>query len=1065
MTDDAIYKKINLISKIVLILFCIICFKVWHLGIFQKEKKITEATIPQRRTILQKANRGIICDRADIPMAINRIKYNATIYYSHIRQLPYVKYEKDKAGKKIKTYVRKEYIKKLSEILAKELDLEAERIEDIIYSKASFLPHIPYVIKENIDEKKYYKLKMLQRDWPGLYAEISQERHYPLNEIGADLLGYMGKISQKEYFNIANEIKILQTLIQKYNDKESLFNTYKFQNISEIENRLLELKKLSYNATDLVGKASIEKLYDEKLKGFHEKKTYVVDIKGNFLKELKGFKKPKNGSKLNLTISAPLQAFAEKLLIQDEQLREGQSKTYMQSKKKIQPQKQPWIKGGAIIAIDPNTSEVLVCASYPRFNPNDFITSSNLKDEKQKNINKWLETEFHIANIYDGKEKLSKEYFSNEFFKKEKELSYEFYLDLILAKDSPIKNILDKIHDIKTAIELQENVQTLLYFSKAKDVKTLFDAIFSKKDSENILQNLNKHKSYIAPLQKKIINLLSTIEDNRDKIFIVDLCRMMVYNLAFSDELIQKTSHLNLSDYWKLSKSILRIKAQLKHQIKPYFHKITFKDWRENNEKTFLLAKRLEEKEKNTYAHPYIDLLDEEENKQFNEFWENNSAVIITHLLKENVYDSQLLSYLELLDDLNKETLKNDIEYVKKELNDLDGISMLSFIKTIRSFNQLDRPLLYNYPRLRYTNEKKKLEKHLAASFYPLNGFGYSKSYAITNSSPPGSIFKIIVAYTALKENYKNLLKDNINPIALNPFTMIDDIFWDSKKDSSIIVGKSLDGKFYPRFYKRGRLPRSAHSGIGKINLIKALEKSSNPYFSILAGDFIDNPYNLINTAKDFNIGNKTGINLLGETKGNLPEDIIFNKTSLYSFAIGQHSLVVTPIQTAIMLSAIANKGKIFKPKLIRSDPTEIKNTLFMPNEIRNMILEGLDRVVSSNEGNARANIIIKLRHNPKLLEEYKNAYHQFVGKTSTAEFMYNPNINPSSKAQKYKNIWFGAISFEKPISNETKKQIWEKPELIVVVELNFGSSGKEAAPLAFQVIQKYKELKENNKI
>jgi len=1067
MNDNEIYKKISLLSKIILIVFCIISFKLWHLGTIQKEKKLKEAITPQRRTIIQKANRGTICDRTNSPIALNRIKYNATIYYSHIRQIPSVKYEKDATGKKIKKYVRKEYIKNLSKTLGKELNVDPERIEDLIYSKASLLPHIPFVIKENIDEKKYYKLRMLQRDWPGLYAEISEERFYPFKEIASDFIGYMGKISQEEFLKIANEIKELQNILERYDNKESI-QEKKYKNIEEVENRLSELKKLAYCATDLIGKASIEKIYDETLKGFHEKKTFAVDINGNFLKEIEGYKKPKNGKKINLTISQELQAFAEKLLTQDEQIREGQSKIYIPKKKETQEQKQPWIKGGAIIAMDPNSGEILACASYPRFDPNDFIPSYNLliKEKKQKNINRWLETTNHIANIYDGKEKLSRQFFSKDYFEEEKKLSYENYLDLILSKDSTIKKSLEKIHDIKTAIELQENVQTLLYFSKAQDLKTLFDAIFSNIDPFNILQNLKEHSSYVFPLQKKVSSLLSNTTDNLDKIFTIDLCRMMVYNVAFSDDLIKKIGHVNLCNYWNISKSILRIKAALKNQIKPLFHKISFTKWRKNNEKIYLLAKRLEEKQKKTYAHPYIDLLDEIENKQFNEFWENNSATFITHILKENVYDIELLKYFELLKNLKKDSLLEDINYLKKNFENLAGASVLSFIKTIRSFHELDRPLLHNYPRIRKINNLK-LEKNLAASFYPLNGFGYARSYVISNSSPPGSIFKIIIAYTALKERYDYLLQNNLSLKNINPFSMIDDIFWDSKikKGGSIVVGKTLEGKSFPRFYKKGRLPKSAHTGIGKIDLVKAIEKSSNPYFSILAGDFVNNPYNLINTAKDFNIGNKTGIDLIGEINGNLPEDIIFDKTSLYSFAIGQHSLVVTPIQTAIMLSAIANKGTILKPKLIKSDEIQIKNKIFMPPEIRHLLLEGLDRVVSSTEGNARPNIISKLRKNSKLSEEYKNSFHQFVGKTSTAEFMYNPNFNPTSQAQKYKNIWFGAISFEKPKENESKKQIWEKPELVVVVELNFGSGGKEAAPLAFQIVQKYRELKEKNKI
>jgi len=161
MSDNGIYKKISLISKIILIVFAIIAFKVWHLGVFQKEKRLLEALRPKRRVIVEKANRGIISDRQNTHLAVNKVKYNATIYYSHIKQLPYVRYEKDQNGKKTRKFVRKDYIKKLSEVLAKELDLDALRVEDLIHSKASVLSHIPFVIKENISEKAYYRLKMI----------------------------------------------------------------------------------------------------------------------------------------------------------------------------------------------------------------------------------------------------------------------------------------------------------------------------------------------------------------------------------------------------------------------------------------------------------------------------------------------------------------------------------------------------------------------------------------------------------------------------------------------------------------------------------------------------------------------------------------------------------------------------------------------------------------------------------------------------------------------------------------------------------------------------------------
>ena len=85
-----------------------------------------------------------------------------------------------------------------------------------------------------------------------------------------------------------------------------------------------------------------------------------------------------------------------------------------------------------------------------------------------------------------------------------------------------------------------------------------------------------------------------------------------------------------------------------------------------------------------------------------------------------------------------------------------------------------------------------------------------------------------------------------------------------------------------------------------------------------------------------------------------------------------------------------------------------------------------------------------------------------FIGKTSTAEITENPYMYPSSKAEMYKHIWFGGISFCK---HETREQTWDDPELVVIVFLRFGDAGKEAAPLAFKMVKKFKELQKENNI
>jgi cell division protein FtsI/penicillin-binding protein 2 len=1037
MGKDKIQSKIKISLKIITYALLIITFKLWYLTVIKNQEKLMESKIPQKKNVLQLANRGAIYDRYNTPLAINRIRYSASIYYAQIRQLPTFIWERDKNNKKKKKYIRKEHIKKLSNLLAKELDLKSERVEDLIHSKACLFPHIPFVIKENISEEKYYKLKMLERDFLGLHAKISEERFYPFKKTASDLIGYMGSISQKKYFSMANEIKSLKNLLTQENPK--LPSDYK--NLKCDKKKLKSLQKKSYRINDLLGKSGIEYVKEELLRGSHGKKTFSVDVKGNFLKKLKNSKKPTPGKNIYLSISKELQLFSEKLLSENEKLRDNKSKTYNPIKKELTLQKQPLIKGGAIIAMDPNSGEILAFASYPRFDPNDFIPSPN-KKEKQKNILNWLELPKHIENIWNNKNFLKRELYDfkeKKFFEEKKNLNFEYFLELILDKNSPIFSSFEKLKNIKNAISLQENTEALLYFSKEKNLKELLSDLFSQKSQKNF-------QGKISFLKNKISPYLENIKNSEDKIVVIDICRLVVNSPSFSNELIEKVGHITLFDYFDLQKKYIIFEDFIKKTIKPLFHEKVFKEWRKKNQKAFLKAKRKEEKLKKRYARPYLNYLDEKENKLFNKFFEKYKILFATSLIKKEVLAKNSLNIY--FDELKKNLLKEEFQFLKNFFKNFDFDTTYNLLKTIRPFSKLDRPLYGTYKNFR--KQKIYLEKDLATSFYPINGFGYGRSFVFNESTPLGSIFKIITSYAALETKYKTFAKKNFFPKKINPMTMTDIKKWDKK---GYIVGYSENNKPYPTHYKRGRLISSTHPNIGKIDLISALAQSSNPYFSILAGDFLKDPNDLIKAAKNFNIGKKTKIDLRMEFKGNLPNDLK-NKTSLYSFAIGQHTLTTTPLQVAVMLSALANKGFILKPQILKTHKKKIRRKIFLPASIRNTILEGLDQVIWGERGTARPTVIRHLKQNPKILEEYKNLKHQFIGKTSTAEIMHKCDIIPSKKAQKYKHIWFGGISFE------PSKKRWEKPELVVVVFLRFGDVGREAAPLAAAVVNKYRELK-----
>ena len=127
MALPSIAAKMSRVMRIMLLAFLGITLRIWHLEFIQREEKKIEAQRPQQRTLLLRADRGTISDRFNIPLAINRICYNAAVYYSQIAQIPTVCWKTEPDGKKVRSFARKEYIRSLSEVLAEELCLDPER--------------------------------------------------------------------------------------------------------------------------------------------------------------------------------------------------------------------------------------------------------------------------------------------------------------------------------------------------------------------------------------------------------------------------------------------------------------------------------------------------------------------------------------------------------------------------------------------------------------------------------------------------------------------------------------------------------------------------------------------------------------------------------------------------------------------------------------------------------------------------------------------------------------------------------------------------------------------------
>lgn len=179
----------------------------------------------------------------------------------------------------------------------------------------------------------------------------------------------------------------------------------------------------------------------------------------------------------------------------------------------------------------------------------------------------------------------------------------------------------------------------------------------------------------------------------------------------------------------------------------------------------------------------------------------------------------------------------------------------------------------------------------------------------VNETYEPGSVFKIIVASTALEEN---------------------------------IVDTDTTGTFYCPGYEMvsGTKIRCAKSaGHGSQSLRNALENSCNPAL-IQLGQKIG-VSTLYKYFRAFGLFEKTGIQTAGESSSQFHAESNVRSTELATMSFGQR-FTITPIQMITAASAIANNGVLVKPRIV----TKIENP--DTGVVTNVEVENVRQVISS---------------------------------------------------------------------------------------------------------------------
>jgi penicillin-binding protein 2 len=202
--------------------------------------------------------------------------------------------------------------------IAEGLGLDYQRLESRLERFRTRPRYEPIILKNELTpgELAFVEAHRDPETFPEMELIRAQRRLYPQDGLAAHVIGYVGEVSESE---------------------------------------LDSPEFIKYDQGDVVGKAGIERQYNDTLMGVDGQRQVVVDNRGREHEVLK-MKEAVPGKSLELTLDLDLQVVAE---------------LAMQGRK------------GAVVALDPRNGEVLAMVSEPSFDPNKFAGRIRAEDWKE----------------------------------------------------------------------------------------------------------------------------------------------------------------------------------------------------------------------------------------------------------------------------------------------------------------------------------------------------------------------------------------------------------------------------------------------------------------------------------------------------------------------------------------------------------------------------------------------------------------------------------------------------------------------------------------------------------
>ena len=258
-------------------------FAFWYLQIVKVDyyRRLSDNNRLRRVTIMPL--RGVITDAEHRVLANNRVAFNVRLDREKVTDM--------------KTFFPR---------LARILEMPESTLRDRLSRYRGRPVFEPVVLKEDVDLAEAAYIESRRLELKGLSVEVESRRNYLYGPLAAHALGYVGEVSE-------DQIKA---------DPSG-----------------------EYELGEIVGKAGVERQYDEDLKGDKGWKQVVVNSLGREIQEIEAGRRPDPGRALRLSIDLDLQRALEEAYADE---------------------------AGSAVFLEPNSGAVLAMISRPAYDPNVF---------------------------------------------------------------------------------------------------------------------------------------------------------------------------------------------------------------------------------------------------------------------------------------------------------------------------------------------------------------------------------------------------------------------------------------------------------------------------------------------------------------------------------------------------------------------------------------------------------------------------------------------------------------------------------------------------------------------